>query len=339
MYFSYKGVWAGGHVSSGVTQPSSTWYFAEGYTGENFDEYLCLLNPSEERAKVKIEYLSNGGPIKEEELVVEPWRRNTVMVNERVGPGKEVSMRLSSDKPVVAERPMYFNYQGRWAGGHVSSGVNQLSTNWYFAEGYTGKGFEEYLCMFNPSTQTNKIHINYQTSTGANMVREVDVPPLSRTTVLVNRDAGKDLQLSVALTGELPLAVERPIYHDYHGWCRGGDVGGGVSKPSRHWYFAEGYTGDGFEDWLCLQNPGDQQVEAEIRLHMESGEVLWERISLPARSRTTVNVNSMVPYQEGVAFSVHSSGEIIVERPLYFRYKGVWTGGSVSSGYAPGLQR
>ena len=32
-YFVYNGVYAGGHNSSGVTEPSKTWYFAEGYTG------------------------------------------------------------------------------------------------------------------------------------------------------------------------------------------------------------------------------------------------------------------------------------------------------------------
>ena len=116
-------------------------------------------------------------------------------------------------------------------------------------------------------------------------------------------------------------------------------MGIGVSSPSRHWYFAEGYTGDGFEDWLCLQNPGDEAVEAEIRFHLESGEVLWEKVGLNPRSRTTLYVNSMMPYQEGLAFSVHASGEIIVERPIYFRYRGSWVGEHVSTGYAPGVER
>jgi N-acetylmuramoyl-L-alanine amidase len=339
MYFLYGGRWDGGHVSSGTNQPSNNWYFAEGYTGPGFEEWLCLLNPGEQPAKVKIEYLSQGGLLKEEERLVHPWQRDTVFVNEVVGPDKEISMRVTSDQPVVAERPIYFLYHGVWAGGHVSTGANQPSTTWFFAEGFTGEGFEEWLCLLNPNPEPNRVRITYQTLEGANITDEELIPPFSRRTVDVNKRAGKNLQLSIAVSGDKPLVAERPIYHDYHDWCQGGDVGIGVSSPSRHWYFAEGYTGDGFEDWLCLQNPGDEAVEAEIRFHLESGEVLWEKVGLNPRSRTTLYVNSMMPYQEGLAFSVHASGEIIVERPIYFRYRGSWVGEHVSTGYAPGVER
>ena len=33
MYFKYDDKWADGHDSIGVNKPSTTWYFAEGYTG------------------------------------------------------------------------------------------------------------------------------------------------------------------------------------------------------------------------------------------------------------------------------------------------------------------
>ncbi len=339
MYFLYHDRWGGGHVSGGTNQPSTSWYFAEGYTGPGFEEWLCLLNPGQQPATVKIEYLSQGGLLKEEERVVWPSRRDTVFVNEVVGPDREISMRVTSDQPVVAERPVYFLYHDLWAGGHVSTGANQPSTSWYFAEGYTGPGFEEWLCLLNPNPEPNLVHITYQTQEGVNISDEELVPPLSRRTVDVNTRAGEDLSLSIVVNGDKPLVAERPIYHDYHGWCQGGDVGIGVSKASRHWYFAEGYTGEGFEDWLCLQNPGEQPVVAEIRFHLESGEVLWEDIYLNPRSRTTINANTMMPYQEGVAFSVHASGDIIVERPIYFLYRGSWVGEHVSPGYAPGVDR
>ena len=302
MYFLYGERWAGGHVSGGINQPSTTWYFAEGYTGPGFEEWLCLLNPGQQPATVKIAYLSQGGLLAEEERVVLPSRRDTVFVNDVVGPDKEISIQVTSDQPVVAERPIYFLYHDVWAGGHVSTGANQPSTTWYFAEGFTGEGFEEWLCLLNPNPEPNLVHITYQTLEGANISDEELLPPLSRRTVDVNTRAGENLQLSIMVNGDKPLVAERPIYHDYHGWCQGGDVGIGVSETSRHWYFAEGYTGEGFEDWLCLQNPGDQPVVAEIRFHLESGEVLWEDIALNPRSRTTIYANYMSPYQEGMGF-------------------------------------
>ncbi|NPV58151.1 MAG: hypothetical protein HPY75_00645 [Actinobacteria bacterium] len=337
MYFLYQGRWAGGHVSAGTNAPSTEWYFAEGYTGEGFEEWLCLLNPGDERAEVTIEYVSQGGLLKQERRTLHPKQRDTVFVNQAAGPGREVSLRVISDKAVVAERPMYFLYHGLWAGGHVSAGTNAPSTEWYFAEGYTGEGFEEWLCLYNPNPEPNLVSISYQTQDGAVIGDQELVPPYSRRTVDVNLRAGRNLQLSIAAKGERPLVAERAIYHDYHDWCEGGDVGKGVTAPSRHWYFAEGCTGDGFEEWLCMQNPGESPVEAEIRLHHESGEVLAENITLQPHGRTTVFINSMSPYQEGVALSVHADGDIVAERPLYFRYRGAWAGGHVSAGFYPGM--
>ena|GEM_PF-534726 len=335
MYFLYKGSWDGGHVSGGTTSPSETWFFAEGYTGPGFEEWLCLLNPQDQPAVARVEYLSQEGLLLLDELVLPPRRRVTVDVNRRVGPDREVSMRVTADRPIVAERPVYFLYHGRYAGGHVACGAAQAASRWYFAEGYTGPGFEEWLCLLNPQPEPNLVRITYQTSDGKNLQDEELVPPHSRRTVDVNLRAGRDLQLSVVVEGEKPLVAERVIYHDYHQWCRGGDVVTGVRETSRHWYFAEGYTGPGFEDWLCLQNPGGEDVEAEITLHFESGEVLQEKVRLPGRSRTTLYLNSMSPYQEGMAISVHASGGITAERPVYFRYRGAWAGEHTSAGYSP----
>ncbi|WP_287154232.1 N-acetylmuramoyl-L-alanine amidase [Candidatus Solincola tengchongensis] len=339
MYFLYAGRWAGGHVSSGTNLPSRTWYFAEGYTGTGFQEYLCLLNPGAEDAHVSVEYYSQGGLLAEEELTVAAGRRHTLDVNRRVGPGQEVSLKVNSDRDIVAERPMYFLYAGRLAGGHVSMGTSNPSNTWYFAEGYTGSGFQEYLCLYNPNGYVNRVSITYQTSGGANMYDEEYIPPYSRRTVDVNRRAGSGLEVSLLVQGEGPLVAERAIYHDYSNWCKGGDVSAGVRAASRHWYFAEGYTGPGFEDWLCLQNPGGADCWASVWVHTESGELLEEKVVLPARSRTTLKLNSMVPYEEGISVSVHAEGEVVAERPIYFRYYNGWAGGHVSSGYAPGMER
>ena len=55
-------------------------------------------------------------------------------------------------KGIVVERAMYFDYYGR-RGGHAALGVQQTSTGWFFAEGYTGPGFDEYICVLNPGDE------------------------------------------------------------------------------------------------------------------------------------------------------------------------------------------
>jgi hypothetical protein len=51
--------------------------------------------------------------------------RVTVNVNNEVGPEVDVSMRVTADKAVVAERPMYFSYgSAAWAGGSCGFGYD-----------------------------------------------------------------------------------------------------------------------------------------------------------------------------------------------------------------------
>lgn len=53
----------------------------------------------------------------EQVVQVDPDTRTTIDVNSLVGPEQDVSCRVSSDVPIVAERPMYFDFSG-YNGGH-----------------------------------------------------------------------------------------------------------------------------------------------------------------------------------------------------------------------------
>ena len=49
--------------------------------------------------------------------------RQTVNVNGDAGADLEISTKVTSDKPIIVERPMYFNYNGLWTGGHDVVGI------------------------------------------------------------------------------------------------------------------------------------------------------------------------------------------------------------------------
>lgn len=112
---------------------SSTFYFAEGYTGAGFDEWLCLMNPGTSATTAHITYMFPDGTTKKQDVEVGATTRTTVKVNDIVGPGRDVSVQITSDGPIVAERPMYFNYNGVWTGGHDVIGATAPrpnSTSW-----------------------------------------------------------------------------------------------------------------------------------------------------------------------------------------------------------------
>ena len=52
---------------------------------------------------------------------------------------------------ILAERPVYFNYNGAWTGGHDVVGATNPSSTFYFAEGSCRPGFDPYICIQNPA--------------------------------------------------------------------------------------------------------------------------------------------------------------------------------------------
>ena len=85
------------------------------------------------------------------------------------------------------------------------------SFTYYFAEGYTGLGFEEWLCFLNPNGAPTTAHVTYMFADGTTQAQEVGIGATSRATVDVNQVVGPDRNVSVRITSDAPIAVERPM--------------------------------------------------------------------------------------------------------------------------------
>jgi hypothetical protein len=123
MYFEYLGK-ADGHCSVAVEYPSTEWYLAEGYTGGQFDTYVLVQNPGETSAHVTLTFqLPPGQSAPPYEFDLPAGTRSSIQLDGLPGlSSTDVSTKVESTAPVVAERAMYFEYQGK-AGGHCSLGA------------------------------------------------------------------------------------------------------------------------------------------------------------------------------------------------------------------------
>lgn len=206
---------------------SSTFYFAEGYTGIDFAEYLCLGNPDSVATTADVTYFFSDGTTRAASYDVPATGRTTINVNSEVGPGKEVSIQVFSNTAgIVAERPMYFDYQRAWTGGSNVVGTNSSATTWFFAEGTTRDDFNEFLCLQNPGNVIAHVTITYYATSGQAINKSWAVSANSRLTVNVNADAGADQDISARVSSDSPIIVERPMYFDYNGWTGGHAVVG-----------------------------------------------------------------------------------------------------------------
>ncbi len=106
------------------------------------------------------------------------------------------------------------------------------------------------------------------------------------------------------------------------------------------WYFAEGYTGPGFEEWILLYNPesGINHIEVQVRYYGPGGFIGYSVHGIDPGQRLSINVNDLLMsnygYSGDVSVEVKGQYPFLCERALYFDYKGQWTGGSHSSGYS-----
>ncbi|RJP34055.1 MAG: hypothetical protein C4536_03275 [Actinobacteria bacterium] len=349
MYFDYRGMWSGGHDTIGATIPSNSWYFAEGYTGPGFEEWICVLNPGDAAADLIFRFQTQEEGLKEVTgLSVAAHSRASFKVNQILGNGYQTSLELTSTQPVVAERPMYFTYQGtnawNWEGGHCVMGAPNLAREYYFAEGTTRSEFEEWITLQNPNAFPITVEATYQLGPGQGepVPKSYTIEAGRRFTIFVPSQVGTLKDVSVHLDCASVFLAERPMYFDYlgmgyHHW-QGGHCVIGVPYQAGTWFFAEGFTGNNFEEWLCIQNTGDAEAKVEVAYYtQEVGPLAPSIVPIAPKSRYTlpVNMHAGVGYQLSCRLRVTEGPDIMVERPMYFNYNGTWDGGHDVVGYAP----
>jgi len=305
----------------------------------NFDSYIVLQNPNAQPATVTLTYMMEGGATKQETVVAGPTSRKTVYVNDSVGLGKSFSTKVSADSPIMSERPMYFNYKGAWTGGHDVVGANSPQSAWYFAEGTCRPNFDPYICIQNPGDADATVTITYMKGDGGTPTEDLTVPAHARSTVRCadklgqGDDAAHDFSSKVECTNGQKIIAERPMYFNYKGaWTGGHDVIG-TPAPATAYYFAEGTCRPNFDPYICIQNPGDADATVTITYMKGDGGTPTEDLTVPAHARSTVRCADKLGQGDDAAHDFSSKVEctngqkIIAERPMYFNYKGAWTGG------------
>lgn len=332
-----------GTCAVGAPQAALKWYFAEGYTGPGFREYLCVFNPGDVQAMVQVRLLYPDVPPGLANLPVAPRSRATLDVNAAVGRETDVSLAVESDQPVVAERPMYFTYRNGWKGCTNVLGATAPAGNWSFAEGTTRAGFEEWLCLANPGSDAAEVEVKLALEDGSLVDRKLSIPARQRRTIDVNAAVGPERDVSAHITSGKDILAERAMYFNYRGRWQGGHAAFGqpLDPAAVSRYFAEGYTGTGFETWLCLFFPswpegGSSSAAATIPVTLtfmfEDGSTRVETVDLPVNQRATYYLNQWLGEGLNVSMRVDGPAGLLAERPMYFDYRGTCRGGHVTSG-------
>ncbi len=326
-YCAYQASIGGGHDTTGATDPSRHWYFAEGTTRAGFDEYLTVQNPQTASASLIFDIMIQGEGLQTFHATVNPNSRATFLPRSWVGDGKDISVHITSSVPVVAERPMYFVYQGmaarNWSGGSDVLGVNAPAMTWQFAEGTTRDGFDEYLCVQNPDpSRTLNLTVRFLPGEGQGdpFDKHYSVPPSQRATIDVNAEAGAGRDISMTAQGDIPFVAERPMYFNYLGFIDGGHDVMGTAAAAASWGFSFGYTGAGYDQWLCIMNPGSQEATVNVTYYLQGDTLASEthQYKVKPGSRFTRKLNEAVGENQTFFFTVDSTVPVVSETATYF---------------------
>ncbi len=315
------------YVDHTVPGESTDWYFAEGCTDYGFETWVLIGNPSSGAAIAHVTFMDSGGETYRLACDVRPNSRLTVNAAD-VAPGKNVSVQVSADKPVVCERAMY------WAGrieGHDTIGSTGLSREWYFAEGSTDWGFETFTLLCNPGSSPVRATLDYMFDDGTIVSRAHELAPHSRLTVNAAEEVGaRDFSVRVR-AGAPGIVAERSMYH---GNRRCGTNTIGCKEPSLTWYLSEGSTDWGFETWLLIQRPAGGDARVSVSYRLGTGRTVRKVYDVKGGSRFTVDLLGEVGVAD-VSTQVTSDVPVVCERSMYWnsRSAGHCTVGS------PGLGR
>jgi len=352
----------------GATHTGTNFYFADVRSGAqpsggSVQSFIPILNPGTSTANVTANYYAGGKLVGSQTLAVPAGTRGTIYPGRPTGflPAS-VAAWVTSDKPVLVERPSYFNQVVEGNAGTVSGeadvvGVQQLANDFLFAEGYTGGQFQENFVIANldPGNIAANVTIKLEYTDGTTKSFTLKVTPLSQVSWNVNANSvgatSHDVSAEISSTGA-KIVAERELFFHYNHNSNGrslsttgaSDVTGQVGPATATAYsFAEGYTNAGYDEWLTLQNPTATAEAISVTLANGDGHTYRFQVTVGANTRATVDITAMViqhllmpgdtvkGYEVSMSLS-STGGAFVAERPMYLNASG-YQGGDDQIGY------
>ncbi len=305
----------GSHGAGGVTQPAASWTLAEGAT-TIFDTFVLVANPNPTPTRIRATYLTATGVefVTEQEAPangrVTFWPRIEHPNDLGSAEFSTFVESLTTGNLVVAERAMYHD---EFQSGHDAIGVSSPSTEWYFAEGYTGgndvTAFETFLLLANTGTTAADVNVEYLLDSGQVVTLPYVVAPRSRFTVWVDQEGRlNDNRLTAAafgmrVTSTEPIVAERAMYWGTPSatdpsspalpWAEG-HATAGITTPANKWAFAEGQqgvfgaAGTRYDSFFLVANTNATPIAVRATFAREDGLGIVREVCVDPNSRTNI---------------------------------------------------
>ncbi|MFN8060706.1 MAG: SdrD B-like domain-containing protein [Vicinamibacterales bacterium] len=300
-------------------------YFAEGVSNESFTTTIALFTPDASKtAHVLLRFLKADGTVVNYWRVMAGMTRATVSSTDVFGSSPaEFATVVESDMPIVAERSTSW---GEGYGSHSESATLAPRTEWYLAEGSTLGGMQLFYLLQNATKTAATVEVTFlREAPDAPIVRQYTVNPESRLTVWANLIDGlqaASASVIVRSTNGVPIAIDRTMYRNAFGQTWGaGDAGSGIEAPALEWQFGEGATGDYFDTFVLMANPGTSPAAVTATYRRQDGVVVERHYVVAPMSRATVWVDAEPGLENtsmGITLHVDNGVPVVAERVMWW---------------------
>jgi hypothetical protein len=280
-------------------------FFADGYTGAGYREYLSLLNPRPRVLRAELTIYRADGATRGLGLRLAPLSRRTLDVNV-LAPQASTALKVEMDAPAVVERALYAG------NGQMVAGAPLPSRRWYVAEAYVGAGFRDALRIFNPSDLAATIAITAYRSDGSMRLAHRVVAGGTRLDVTLD-DIAPHGAVGLQIRSSEPTVVESVVNVPH---ASGPSSAMALVSPSRLWLFPDGGTLPGNREYIAVLNPGS--TPATVRLHPVTaggyGRALRLRVGPHARATYALHT---LTHRAGIAAVITSDRPIVAQEIRY----------------------
>ena len=306
----YDGTYSGG-FGSPAAEPSSAWYFAEGYTSGMVKTYLYILNPSEKETEVDVTLYYDNGEKKTFSEHVPAMKQVRLDLKEKTMPEKRFGIKVTSAVPVVVSAGNFNKHFSAATGG---VGASSTAKKWYFPSGYTSDDASEFLNILNPSLGVAHLTVTLYYSDGRTRSFDDTVSAGSKKMIMLNNFAEELEWFSTVVESDIGVVAELTHYDDSYSAGHGGV---GATEALETAYFSSGFVDDDVKTSLAVFNPSDAEAEIDITFYYSDSSVMILPFKAPSMVRSTVDIAGRAVKGKLFGFKVQSSEPVVMQEFVY----------------------
>ena len=310
----------GSHPDKGFTR-----YLAEGAANEFMTTRLAIFNPNDTPVQAAFRLLGSSGNRTTLTRGLAPRGRSTiVLARGGEAPENDFSTIIESTQPIVVDRTM--TWDSRRFGAHSETSVASPATTWHLAEGATHGAFDLFYLLLNTTGSDATATVKYlRPSPLPPVIKTYHLTPNGRRTIWVDAEGPElaETDVSAVVTADQPIVVERAMYASAGGVpFAAGHEGMGITEPALQWFLAEGATGNFFDLFVLIANPGTAAAEVSVKYLLPDNQSFTKTYRVAGEGRVTISVDGedvrLANTPVSMIVTSTNNQPIIVERSMWW---------------------